>query len=181
MLKNSIQKFSFIKNRLTFKINISCFSCLFLFAKTQRLEGITSHIPKTDKHIILGDSECLLDKLINALLKIQSSYSLSNIYITSDATNSFRFWCANKVDFEVLNEILLFLKKEGVLDPIFYKYTMRREKATLRTSKKTGRPNQQLINVLESYYLPFPKSVEQVIYDTGVEKKGIRISLGDDD
>ena len=190
--------FNFLKNHFRFEItryfyrfsfkatkhfgNLG-FSILILFAKVQRLHGITSLLPN-GKHIILGDSEgCTLERLIESLSKVQISHSLSNIYIYSDAEAelSWRFFCYSQVDFDTLNEILLKVKKDGCLDPIFYKYTIRRGKASLRTSIKKNRPPPKLVKVLESYPVPFPEQVQEVFYDTGIVKKGISFSLGDDD
>jgi len=37
------------------------------------------------------------------------------------------------------------------------------------------------VSVLESYFVPIPKEVEMVVYDTGIEKRGLSILLGDKD
>ena len=62
------------------------------------------------------------------------------------------------------------------VDPIFLDYTWKRKKATLRTNQKKNREKQEIVNVLESYYVPIPKDkAEKVIYDTGIEKRGLSI------
>jgi hypothetical protein len=103
---------------------------------------------------------------------------LSNIYIKSDAENSFRIWCFSLVDYKTLLKILLDFEH---LDMVFFVYTVRRNKASLRDSKKKGRPVEKVVAVLESYWMPIPEYVEEVFYDTGVVKKGLAISLGEDD
>ena len=66
------------------------------------------------------------------------------------------------------------------LDYNFFYYTVKRRKATLRTNSKKNRPKQQLVNVLESYPVQIPKkALEKVVYDTGIEKRGISILLGE--
>ena len=156
------------------------FSLLVLFAKTQRLEAITSLIPNSgNKHIILADVEnCGIKEVIDEATYVQRKYELSNFYIYSDAERSFRIFCYSLVDYKTLLKILLDFKH---LDMVFFDYTVKRKKATLRYGRKMDRPCPTLMEVLETYPMPFPKVVEQVFYDTGVVKKGISFTLGDDD
>jgi len=146
------------------------------FAHVQTLEGITSLLPN-GKHILLWDIEdCTLKECKETLRKVQKKYDLSDIFIVSDAERSFRAYCYNQVDFKTYLKILL---DTDYLDPIFFEYTVRRKKATLRTNSKKGRPKQKVVAVLFSYSVAFPKGkVERVIYDTGVEKEGLSIILG---
>ena len=58
---------------------------------------------------------------------------------------------------------------------------MKRKKATLRTNSKKGRAKQKIVCVLWSYPVPIlMKQIERVDYDTGVEKRGLSILLGDE-
>jgi len=187
--------FSFLKNHFRFEITRYFyrfsfkatkhfgdlgFSILILFAKIQRLHGITSLIPNSDnKHIILADIENLNEKqAIEETRFVQQKHGLSNMYIKSDAENSFRIWCFSVVSFKKLLKILLDFEH---LDMVFFYYTNRRKKATLRDDKKKGRPSEKIVAILESYPMPVPEHVREVFYDTGIVKKGIAISLGDDD
>ena len=156
------------------------FSILILFAKTQRLHGITSLIPNSDnKHIILADIEnCTLKQAIKETRFVQQKHGLSHMYIKSDAETSFRIWCFSVVSFKKLLKILLDFEH---LDMVFFDYTNKRKKATLRDSNKKNRRSQKIVAVLESYPMPIPEYVQEVFYDTGIVKKGIAISLGDDD
>jgi len=44
---------------------------------------------------------------------------------------------------------------------------------------KKGRPKQKVVSFLESYPVPFPSSfIEYVVYDTGLQKRGIAVLLG---
>ncbi|OGH06788.1 MAG: hypothetical protein A2W22_06145 [Candidatus Levybacteria bacterium RBG_16_35_11] len=170
--------FHFFRNRFTFKMNMGCLSCLFLLAKTQRLEGITSLL-LNGKHIVLADIEdCSLEEAEKELLYVQQKYSLSDIFIVSDRDRSYRAFCYSQVDYKTLLKILLDIPH---LDMVFFNYTVKRKKATLRVSNKKDRQKQELVSVLKSYSAPIPDEVEKVIYDTGIVKKGIQISLGDDD
>ncbi len=65
------------------------------------------------------------------------------------------------------------------VDETFLYYLFSRRKAALRTSNKRGRPAQKTLSVLLSYPVPLPSRVEQVIYDTGLEKQGLDIQLGE--
>lgn len=178
-----IKEFSYKNNSLTVKINSPIISTLLVVAKTQRLIGVTSLIPNTKNriypyglHFVLADVEnCTQEQAEISALKIQQKYNLSNIYITSDSPNSFRFWCASIVDFKTLLKILLDI---DYLDMIFFKYTVRRSKATLRTSKKNDRLPQELVCIIKSYHLPFPKKVQKVIYDTKLSKNSLQFTFG---
>jgi hypothetical protein len=154
-------------------------SILILFAVTQRLHGITSLVPNSGgKHIILADIEnCTLEQVIEEARFVQEKYGLSNIYITSDAENSFRVWCFSLVDYRTLLKILLDFEH---LDIVFFVYTVRRNKASLRDSEKNGRPPEKIVAIVESYPMPIPEYIEEVFYDTGIVKKGVSISLGGD-
>jgi len=54
-----------------------------------------------------------------------------------------------------------------------------RSKATLRISNKKNREPQKIVSVLESYFVPIPKSCQYVIYDTGIQKRGLTVLLGE--
>jgi len=154
------------------------FSLLVLFAKTQRLEAISTLLP-SGKHFILADVEnCSIEEVIDEAKYVQRKHGLSHMYIYSDAERSFRIFCYSLVDYKTLLKILLDFKH---LDMIFFAYTVRRKKATLRISQKENRSSPKLVKVLETYPVPFPEQVQQVFYDTGVMKKGISFTLGDDD
>ncbi len=150
-----------------------------MLSETQTLEGITS-LQKDGAHIIMFDLEGFsLQEVENILLRVQVSYSLSDIFITSDRDRSFRAWCFSKVDFYTFLEILIHVLKRGYLDYNFFWWTANKSKATLRTNHKKNRPPQKVVSVLKSYSVPIPKSVEMVTYDTGVKKRGFTIFLGE--
>ena len=140
------------------------------------MEGITS-LQSDGNHIVMWDLEnCSLQQAKKTLLEVQIKYGLSDIFIVSDTEESFRGWCFSKVNFKTLLKILLDTK---FLDWNFFWWTVKRGKATLRVSKKENRSSQEIVSVLYSYYVPIPESVEKVVYDTGVEKRGASILLGD--
>jgi hypothetical protein len=156
-----------------------------MFARSQKLEGITSQVfddngKPTGKHYPFFDLEGTSLKNIKKILgKIQKKYGLSDIYITSDNNTTFRAWCFSIVTFETYLKILI--DSKDVVDYGFLLYTFKRKEATLRLSKKEGRPFQKVVTVLESFNVPLPsKIVKHVIYATGCEKQGTTISLGGD-
>jgi len=164
-----------IPSRVYFRIKIFDFNFAFSFAHAQTLEGITSFL-ENDKHIILWDIEgCILEECKEALRSVQKKHDLSDIFIVSDAERSFRGFCYTQVNFKTYLKILL---DTDYVDPLFLDYTWRRKKATLRVSNKKNRPKQKLVDVLKSYSVPFPDEVEKVIYDTGIDKRGMSIILG---
>jgi len=150
-----------------------------MIAKTQTLEGVTS-LRKDGKHIVMWDLEnCTLQEAEKKLKKVQKNYRLSDIYLTSDFEGSYRAWCFSKIDFNVFLRILV--DSLDILDYSFFYYTVKRKKATLRTSSKKGRLPQNVVKVLRSFHVPFVDSVVgKVVYDTGLEKRGKSVLLGGD-
>ena len=164
-------------SRIFFRIKKFGLNFTFCFAYIQTLEGITSLLPN-GKHIILWDLDgCSLEEAKKTLRDVQRQYNLSDIFIVSDMEGSYRAFCYTQVDFNTYLKILLDTK---FLDWNFFDYTVRRKKATLRVSKKKGRPKQRIISALLTFYVPIPKEkIKTAIYDTGVEKEGLSIILGD--
>ena len=168
-----------IPSRFNLRVKIESLTLFFLISKTQTLEGITS-LQSDNKHIVMWDLEnCTLKKIKKTLKEIQNIYNLSNIFIVTDNDTTYRAWCFSKVDFDVYLHILVDCLP--ILDYNFFYYTVMRKKATLRTSSKKGRPKQRLACVLPSYVCPFEpdKIVERVVYDTGLEKRGISLLIGE--
>jgi hypothetical protein len=75
------------------------------------------------------------------LKEIQNIYNLSDIFIVSENDKTYRAWCLSKVSFDVYLHILIDCLP--ILDYNFLYYTIKRKKATLRTSSKKGRPEQR--------------------------------------
>ena len=148
-----------------------------MLSEIQNLEGICSLLPN-GKHLVFFDLEnCTLQRVVEVLMKVQISYNFSDIFIVSDKDGSFRAWCFTQVDFDVYLEILLKVKRYGILDWNFYKWTVDRGYATLRTDNKKGRLPQELVFTLKTYSVPEPKVVKQVIYGTGVRKSGLTLLM----
>ena len=155
------------------KLNHTVF---LMISESQTLEGLTSLQPN-GKHFIFWDLEnCSLEQAEKTLRKVQKQYCLSNIFITSDIDRSFRAWCFSKVDFKIYLKILL---DTDYCDWNFFYWTVKRGKATLRTTNKKNREPQKIVSVLESYPIPIPETWEKVVYDTGIEKRGLTVFLGE--
>ena len=148
-----------------------------MFAKTQTLEGVTSLL-KSGKHVVMFDLEdCTLEQAEETLSYVQEKYDLSDIFIVSDADRSYRAWCFNFVELKTFLKILLDVE---YLDYNFFYYTVKRRKATLRLNSKKNRPSQKIVSVLRSYPTLIPDDeIEKVVYDTGIEKRGRSILLGE--
>lgn len=145
---------------------------------TQTLEGVGSLQPN-GKHIIMWDFDAsTLNQVEETLRNVQQKYNLSHIYIVSDIEGSYRAWCFTQVELKTLLHILL---DTDHIDKGFFYYTARRQKATLRTSNKKGRPDQHIERVLESYPEHIPDRMERVVYDTGLDKQGYTLLLGEKD
>lgn len=166
--------------RIKKKIGNRDFTIFIMVSETQTLEGITSLLPN-GKHYPLFDIEgCILEKAENGLMKVQISYGLSDIFITSDYDKSFRAWCFSEVKFTDYLRMMLDLLDMGLLDYNFFWWTVNKSKATLRTSQKKDRKKQELVSVLKSYSVLIPEEVENnVVYDTGIDKRGLTVFLGE--
>lgn len=77
--------------------------------------------------------------------------------------------------------MLILTESLPILDDDFYYYTVKRKKATLRTAIKKDRQPQHVISALQTHFAETPKRSEHVIYDTGTEKRGVSLLLGDRD
>lgn len=167
--------------RFNFRVAVGNLTFFAMLSQTQTIEGVTS-LQSDGKHIIMLDCDsenCNLQQIKNKLKEIQVVYGLSDIFIVTDNDTSFRAWCLSKVDFDVYLHILVDCLP--ILDYNFFYYTVKRKKATLRTSNKKGRPEQRLACVLKSYPCPihYNDVVEKVVYDTGLEKRGVSIRVGE--
>jgi hypothetical protein len=150
-----------------------------MIANTQTLEGVTS-LQNDGKHIVMWDLEnCTLEQAEKTLKEIQDVYGLSDIFIVTDNDKTYRAWCFSKVSFDVYLRILVDCLP--IIDYSFFYYTVKRKKATLRTSSKKGRPKQRLVCVLKSFPCLIQSSdiMENVVYDTGLEKRGISLLIGE--
>jgi hypothetical protein len=136
-------------------------------ATTQKVTGITSKVGR--KHMIFLDIENhALSEVIQVLTRVQRKYNLSNIYLSSDRRGSYHGWCFTQVSLSTMLKILV--DSFAILDYGFFLWTVKRRAATLRVSKKQGRPFQRVVKVIKSYYLPMPEKVRKVSYTTGTEK-----------
>lgn len=164
--------------RFNFGIRTGSFTFFSMLAKTQTIEGVTSKVGY-DQHIVMWDlDDCSLSQCEETLRQVQQKYNLSNIYIVSDSPNSYRAWCFTKVSLKTLLQILL---DTDYVDYSFLYYTVKRRKATLRTSNKKDREPQRVVSVLLSYPASLPSRMQRVVYDTGYVKRGKTILLGDKD
>ena len=156
-----------------------------MVAETQTLEGITSQvIGREGYHYPLFDIEkpremVSLEEVEMGMGKIQVSYTLPDVFLKSDKEGSYRAYCFAEVKLTDYMRMQLDLIDVGILDYNFFWWTVNKSKATLRINQKKNRPNQELVSTLHSYSVPFPKKFESAFYDTGVEKRGLTIFLGD--
>lgn len=165
--------------RLKIKIGNRSITVFFMLSETQTLEGVTSLL-ENKLHMPFFDIEnCSLNEAENTLSELQFKYRLSDIFITSDKDRSYRAWCFCQVKYTDYLRMMLDLIDAGLLDYNFFSWTVKQSKATLRVSNKANRPKQEIVSVLDSYSAPIPKSVEKVIYDTGIEKRGLTVFLGE--
>jgi hypothetical protein len=163
--------------RINFRLRFGTFTFFGMLSKTQKLEGITSKvIGEKDKHYPFFDLEnCSLSQAESTLKVIQDIYDMSNIYIESDFSRSFRALCFDKVSFKKYLKMLLTI---DYLDYNFFYWTVQRGKATIRISQKENREKQKIVSVIRSFDIPIPKEFETVIYETGIHKRGTNILLG---
>lgn len=156
-----------------------------MLAETQTLEGLTSQvIGKKGYHYPFFDIEKTkqqlpLETVEKELGKIQLKYNQSDFYITSDKKDSYRVYCFNEVTFTDYNRMQLDLIDVGILDYNFFYWGVNKGETTLRTSSKKNRAKQELVSTLHSYSVPIPEKVKRVFYDTGIDKRGLTVFLGE--
>jgi len=66
-----------------------------------------------------------------------------------------------------------------LLDWNFFYWTVNKGEGTLRANSTKNRPKQELVSTLHSYSVPIPRKVDRVFYDTGIEKRGLTVFLGE--
>jgi len=156
-----------------------------MVSESQTLEGITSQvICREGYHYPLFDIEksggkLRLQQVEQKMGKLQVSYNLPDVYLNSDKIGSYRAYCFAEVTLTDYLRMQLDLIDAGILDYNFFWWTVNKSKATLRINQKKDRPKQQLVSTLHSYSVPFPSKFETALYDTGVEKRGLTVFLGD--
>jgi hypothetical protein len=167
-----------ILETLTFRIEKFGITLFVLISHTQSLEGVTS-LQEDDLHTPFFDIDnCSLDDAVSSLEELQITHNLSDIFVTSDKERSFRVWCFCHVNFSDYLKMQLELLDKKLLDYNFFWWTVKQGKATLRTSSKRDRPIQKVVALLPSYEVPIPDTCERVVYDTGLDEKGVAVFLG---
>jgi len=167
------------------RIGNRVFTIFVMISETQSLEGVTSQVIGGEGyHYPIFDIErpretLLLEEVEYGLGKIQVSYGLPNIHIESDRRGSFRSWCFGEVRLTDYLRMQLDLLDAKLLDWNFFYWTVDKGEGTLRASNKRDRPKQKLASTLHSYSVPIPKKVKMVFYDTGIEKRGLTVFLGE--
>lgn len=161
--------------RFNFRVKMGSVTFFGMLSTTQTLEGIASLL-NDGSHVLMWDMEkCTLEQAEETLRNVQGKYGLSDILIFSDKEGSYRAICFSRVDFRTFMRVLLATEH---VDWNFIYWTMKRGKATLRTSNKKDRTAQKPVSILYSFPAEIPKTMEQVVYDTGTEKRGHVIFLG---
>lgn len=161
-------------NRVALRLVFRNITLFFMVAKTQTIVGITSKV-EHNRHIILWDlDKCDLEEAKEALTNVQDKYNLSSIAIFGDRDNGFCAICYKVVDFITMLRILI---DTMYIDNGFVSYTAKRNKATLRVSKKENRESMRVKAILYSYEVAPPRRLERIIYKTGLLKpeEGLRI------
>ncbi len=153
-----------------------------MLAETQTCEGLMSRIPESDNlHYPLFDLDnCTKYEAKIGLGIIQKKHNLPDIILLSDKNLSIRALCFAQVKFTDYLKMQLELLDMGLLDYNFFWWTVKQSSATIRYGNKVNRPQQQIVDVLYSYHVPIPAKVRIATYDTGVQKRGLTVFLGED-
>jgi hypothetical protein len=165
--------------RANFRIKLFNITLFFMLSRTQTLEGVTSLLPNGLHTPFFDIENCSQSKAENILRILQLKYHLPDIFLISDIERSFRAWCFAQVKYSDYLRMMLDLLDAGILDYNFFWWTVKQSKATLRVSNKENRPPQKIVSVLKSYTVPIPETVEKIVYDTGVQKRGLTVFLGE--
>ena len=161
--------------RFSTRIKIGNITLFGMLSSTQRLSGITNKIDK-DKFFIMWDMEnCSLPDCIGSLKNIQEKYNLGEIFITSDIEKSYHGYCFDIVTFRRFLSIVCETK---FCDWNFIRWSVVRGQATLRTSKKRNRDRQKVVAILKGHHNKIIENPIRVIYDTGINKRGMVLNIG---
>ena len=152
----------------------------FMYSDTQTCEGIGSLVLDSNNlHYPFFDIEkCGLNEAKSGLVKIQVSYGLPDIAITSDKERSFHGLCFAQVKWTDYLRMQLDLLDMGLLDYNFFYWTVFKNMGTIRTGFKQNRSALKIVDFLYSYPVPYPARIRRVIYDTGLQKRGLTVFLG---
>ena len=156
-----------------------------MISETQSLEGITSQvIGREGYHYPFFDIERPNEILRpedgeRELGKIQVSYGLPDFFLMSDKSGSYRSFCFGEVRFTDYMRMQLDLIDVGILDWNFFWWMVNKGYAKSRISQKKNRLEQRLVSTLHSYSVPILDRFEFAFYDTGVEKRGLTVFLGE--
>ena len=135
----------------------------------QKAEGITSIVPnKPNRHYVLMDlDETNYYEVLQSLEKTIKKYGLKNVVVMSDKPTSFRVFSPTVVTFEELIKILL--DTDGI-DFNYIKWTVRREYATIRISKKKNRNDMKILNIIkhDGKYKPTIDMFKLIEYQTDI-------------
>lgn len=132
------------------RITIGDTRVTFTIARITKVIGVNSRLDD-GRHILMWDFDDMpLDRVAEALRKVQARYFLSEIYILkSSEPNNYIAYCFTAKEWQEAVEILA--QTKGV-DENFFKYGVYRGRFTLRVSEKNGeRPH--LVTKLEGYDL----------------------------
>ncbi len=136
--------------------------------RLQKCEGITSIVPNEELHYVLMDlDETNYFEVLTNLQQTAPKHNLKNVVIMSDKEGSYRIFSPTKVEFKELIQILFNMRG---IDYNFIKWTVRREYATIRISKKKGRNNMKILNILyhDGIYKPSIDMFKLIEYQTDI-------------
>lgn len=169
--------------RINLLLRLWRLNVFFMISTSQKIESVTSQADQHNKnlHYVFLDLENKdLNTVVEALREVQAKYKLSDIWLVSDMDKSYRAFCFSVRPWTTYLRIMLDLIDKDILDYSFFFWSVKRSKATLRTSNKYGRQGQKIV-----YYLPsnfekpkFPRKVLAAWYTTGLIKRGITFMVG---
>lgn len=153
----------------------------FLLTRTERVEGIASDLMDTSNHIILWDFDDIkLSDVEKSLRRVKEKYGLNDIFIMSDKEGSYRAMCFDEKPF---NEYLKILLDTVGLDYMFFKWTVKRDYATIRATDKSGRKiSNEIISVItDNEVCKIPSNILNRVKGVWfeVDKGGKDFMLGD--
>ena len=153
----------------------------FMYSDTQTCEGIGSLVldSKNFHYPFFDIEKCSLEEAKKGLSKIQVSYNLPDIAITSDRDCSFHGLCFEPAKWTSYLRMQLDLIDMGLLDYNFFYWAVFKNMGTIRTGFKQNRPAPEIVDFLYSYPVHFPTKIRRVIYDTGLQKRGLTVFIGE--
>lgn len=146
---NILNKIFKNKFKIYYRKKVLGFSLFFMISRTQKVTGIVSNVfPSSDLHHPMWDFDNVdLIEVKAELKRIQEKFNLDTIIVYSDKEKYYR--ALAPFDAVSISDLLKIILNTLYVDSGFFKWTVIRNCATIRLTKKAGRRESKIVAVIE--------------------------------